>query len=196
MTDDLRARLVAAGVRLVAERGTASLSLREIARYAGVSHGAPRRYFPAHRDLLAAVARAGYDQLTAEVAAVPAHGDPPRDILHLGRLYLRFARENRGMFELMFQHELLTGSPERLRETSAPLFRLLTERLGPTTADPVLAAGALWANLHGIAQLSLGGSLQLTTATDDVDALLRTAVAAHVPAPRPATGRPGRSPRT
>ena len=79
MADDLRARLVEAGVELVAREGTEALSLREIARRAGVSHGAPRRYFPTHRELLAAVARValfaeGGDVVGQPVVADPGHG--------------------------------------------------------------------------------------------------------------------------
>lgn len=179
MPDDLRSRLVAAGVQLVAEGGTAAVSLRETARRAGVSHGAPRRYFPTHRDLLAAVARVGYAELAGLVAALPLHGDPEPDLLALGRLYLEFARDNRGMFELMFRHELLRGNSEGLRAASKPLFRVLVQRLGPGRAAPEQEAGALWANLHGIAQLWMWGSLQMTVDTEDADALLRTAVAAY-----------------
>ncbi len=55
----LRARLVDVGARLLATEGPQALTLREIARRAGVSYGAPRRYFPTHRDLLSAIARRG-----------------------------------------------------------------------------------------------------------------------------------------
>src|SRR5690349_3023182 len=131
MSEDLRARLVAAGVELLAERGTGALSLREIARRAGVSHGAPRRWFPTHRDLLAAVARVGYDRLAARVTALDLSGTPRDDLLALGRLYLAFARDERGMFELMFRHELLRGNSEGLRGASQPLFGVLAGLLGP-----------------------------------------------------------------
>ncbi|WP_067500109.1 TetR/AcrR family transcriptional regulator [Actinoplanes sp. TFC3] len=183
MSEDLRARLVTAGVALVAE-GTGELSLREIARRAEVSHGAPRRYFPTHRELLAAVARVGYDNLTARVAALPEHGDPGRDLLDLARLYVEFASSNRGMFELMFRHELLRGNKEGLRDASKPLFGVLMKRLGVDRPDAAVVAGALWANLHGIAQLWLWNSLQMATDHEDLDAMLRTAVAAYTtPAP-------------
>ncbi|MGC1214378.1 MAG: helix-turn-helix domain-containing protein, partial [Micromonospora sp.] len=56
----LRARLVEVGVDLLEREGTQALTLREIARRAGVSHGAPRRYFPTHFALLAAIAQVGY----------------------------------------------------------------------------------------------------------------------------------------
>lgn len=56
----LRDRLVDVGVALVAAEGAQALTLREIARRAGVSHGAPRRYFPTHLELLSAIARRGF----------------------------------------------------------------------------------------------------------------------------------------
>jgi AcrR family transcriptional regulator len=183
MPDDLRARLVQAGVELVARSGTEALTLREIARHAGVSHGAPRRHFPTHRELLAAVARVGFQRLTALVAARESHDDPRAELLELGRLYLRFARTDRGMFELMFRHELLRGNQEGLRAASLPLFAVLVELVGrarPGAADAAVVAGALWANLHGIAQLWQWGSLQMTVGTEDVDALLRTAIDAYL----------------
>ena len=183
MPDDLRAHLVATGVELVTGEGTEALTLREIARRAGVSHGAPRRYFPTHRELLAAVARVGFERLTARVTALEANEDPRAELLALGRLYLDFARTDRGMFELMFRHELLRGNQEGLRGVSKPLFAVLVRLVGrarPGTEDAAVVAGALWANLHGIAQLWSWGSLQMTVDTDNVDALLRAAIDAYV----------------
>ena len=139
MPDDLRAHLVATGVELVAAEGTDALSLREIARRAGVSHGAPRRYFPTHRELLAAVARVGYDRLSDQIAALGEQRDPRAGLLALGRLYLGFARTDRGMFELMFRHELLRGNQEGLRAASRPLFAVLVELSpgpGPAATTP------------------------------------------------------------
>src|SRR5690349_1179841 len=104
---DVRARLVAAGVELVRE--SAELSLREIARRAGVSHGAPRHYFPTHQSLLAAVAREGYRTLGALVAETIGDGSaqPRAAVLALARRYVAFARDEPGMFALMFRHDLL-----------------------------------------------------------------------------------------
>ena len=183
MPVDLRAHLVATGVELVNAEGPAALSLREIARRAGVSHGAPRRYFPSHRDLLAAVARVGYDGLSARIAALGEQPDPRAGLLALGRLYLEFARTDRGMFELMFRHELLRGNHEGLRTVSRPLFDVLVDLVGrarPGRHDAAVAAGALWANLHGIAQLWSWGSLQMTVGTEEADLVLRTAIDAYV----------------
>lgn len=241
----LRARLVAVGVALVAEEGVQALTLREIARRAGVSHGAPRRYFPTHRELLSAIAREGFARVAAEAATAAADdGRGARErIAAVCGSYIRFAREHRGMYELMLRHDLLESGYLGLRSVSLPLFDLLTTLLiearteteaetgsrpatatgarsgagsdggpgagsgagsddGPRTgsddrpeagfddgpesaprpgaAPPRVTAGALWANLHGIVQLWEWGALKLATGEDDIDALLRAALDAHL----------------
>jgi AcrR family transcriptional regulator len=183
MADGVRERLVAAGVDLVTREGAETLTLREIARRAGVSHGAPRRYFPAHRDLLAAIAWEGYRSLGARIAEIDHTAEPRARVLALGRLYLGFAAAERGMFELMFRHDLLRGNGIGLREAALPLFGVLVDLVraaAPHRPRPAVVAGALWANLHGIAQLGQWGSLQMSTGTDDLDAFLDAALDAHL----------------
>ncbi|MDT9686886.1 TetR/AcrR family transcriptional regulator [Streptomyces sp. P9(2023)] len=185
----LRGRLIDAGVELVHAEGAQALSLREIARRAGVSHGAPRRYFPTHLDLLSAIARAGFAELAERVAAAMGEEAEDREgaraqLDALARVHLDFARTRRGMYELMFRHDLLESGRLGLRETSLPLFDLLgrlvaraRQEAGP---EPAVVAAALWANLHGIAQLRAWGSLRLATRTDDVEPLLRAVLDAHL----------------
>ncbi|MFE6917458.1 TetR/AcrR family transcriptional regulator [Streptomyces rubiginosohelvolus] len=177
----LRERLVDVGVEIVAAEGIAALGLREIARRAGVSHGAPRRYFPTHRSLLSAIAGRGFDSLKDRLdTCLRPDGDPRAQVCLLADVYVGFAVEHRPMFELMFRHDLLDGGDEadgrsRLREKTLPLFASLVALVarhqrtgaarrpspGPEPAPDVVAA-ALWANLHGIAQLWSWGSLSLT----------------------------------
>ncbi|MFF5493383.1 TetR/AcrR family transcriptional regulator [Streptomyces aquilus] len=180
----LRARLVEVGVELVAREGVQALTLREIARRAGVSHGAPRRYFPTHLELLSAIARRGFDELAERVATVAGDGTATAraQLTRLAGAYLAFARENPGMYELMFRHDLLESGHLGLRDTSLPLFGRLVELVGLVRPDldARLLAGALWANLHGIAQLWSWGSLQLATGADDFTPLLRSALDAHL----------------
>ena len=180
----LRDRLVDVGVDLVASEGAQALTLREIARRAGVSHGAPRRYFPTHLELLSAIARRGFAELAERSTAATGDGTaPPREQLTaLGRVYLEFAVDSRGMYELMFRHDLLESGHLGLRDTSLPLFGRLVELVGRVRpdADARVVAGALWANLHGIAQLWGWGSLQLATDADDFVPLLRSALDAHL----------------
>ncbi|MFF9813360.1 TetR/AcrR family transcriptional regulator [Streptomyces sp. NPDC014006] len=179
---DLRTRLVDAGVDLVAHEGVQALTLREIARRAGVSHGAPRRWFPTHLELLSAIARRGFGDLADRVAALDTAGSPRAGVEELARLYLEFARDNPGMYELMFRHDLLESGRLGLRETSLPLFGVLVDLVGRARpdADARTVAAALWANLHGIAQLWRWGSLQLATGSEDVTVLLRGALDAHL----------------
>lgn len=180
----LRARLVEVGVELVAREGVQALTLREIARRAGVSHGAPRRYFPTHLELLSAIARRGFAELAerAAVAAGDGTANPRAQLESLARVYLEFALDHRGMYELMFRHDLLESGHLGLRDTSLPLFGRLVElvALARPDVDARPVAGALWANLHGIAQLWGWGSLQLATGTDDFVPLLRSALDAHL----------------
>ncbi|UUU36899.1 TetR/AcrR family transcriptional regulator [Streptomyces sp. CA-210063] len=180
----LRSRLVDVGVELVTAEGVQALSLREIARRAGVSHGAPRRYFPTHLELLSAIARRGFEELAGRGVAALGDGtaSPREQIATLGRVYLDFALTNRGMHELMFRHDLLESNELGLRDASLPLFSLLVDLVGRTRPDAEarLVAGALLANLYGIAQLWTWGSLQLTTGADDFAPLLHTALDAHL----------------
>jgi AcrR family transcriptional regulator len=187
MTDPetgLRTRLVDIGVDLVNTEGVQALTLREIARRAGVSHGAPRRYFPTHLELLSAIARRGFTELAARAADAAGDGtaSPRSQLTALGRAYLDFALAHRGMHELMFRHDLLESGHLGLRETSLPLFSLLVDLVARERpdADAPLVAGSLLANLHGIAQLWTWGSLQLATGADDVAPLLRTALDSHL----------------
>ncbi|MFG2820556.1 TetR/AcrR family transcriptional regulator [Kitasatospora sp. NPDC048365] len=178
----LRERLVAVGVELVAAEGTGALSLREIARRAGVSHGAPRRYFPTHRELLSAIAREGFTSLAAQAARATGAG-PREQLAALARGYLEFALANPGMYELMFRHDLLESGTSGLRDTSLPLFHRLAGLVAqacPGVAEPQVAAAALWANLHGVAQLWSWRSLQLASGSDDLDGMLGRLLEAHL----------------
>ncbi|MGW7058909.1 TetR/AcrR family transcriptional regulator [Streptomyces sp. NPDC054904] len=191
----LRERLIDVGVELVTTEGSGALGLREIARRAGVSHGAPRRYFPTHRALLSAIARRGFADLGARFAAGGTGGRAPREqVRALATVYVGYALEHRGMFELMFRHDLLdsTGEPgdgPRLRESTVPLFALLVSLVARCGArDPEVSAAALWANLHGVAQLWATGSLPLVLDGGQeagVERLVAAALDAHL-GPEPA----------
>ncbi|HET9516620.1 MAG TPA: TetR/AcrR family transcriptional regulator [Actinoplanes sp.] len=184
--EDLRSRLIRVGGELLDRDGPAAVSLREIARQAGVSHGAPRRYFPTHLELLSAIARDGFTDLATRVTAVLANApdDPRVQLTLLARLYLDFAATRRGRYELMFRHDLIASGHLGLRDTSLPLFRLLVDlvaRARPEAGPSAqVVAGALWANLHGIAQLWNWGSLTLATGSTDLDELLDATLTAHL----------------
>ncbi|HWD81718.1 MAG TPA: TetR/AcrR family transcriptional regulator [Kribbella sp.] len=172
-------RLVQAGVDLLEEEGLGELTLRAIARRTGVSHGAPRRYFPTHNALLAAIAATGLRDLAERLE--PLGDGPPEDrLVAAARSYLEFAAECPGMFDLIFRHDLLAGAGGNLRATSLPLFRTfvdLVAQLRPDDAE--LRATALWTNLHGLATLRGTNALELL-GTTDLEPVIRYVVRSHV----------------
>ncbi|MDG3012699.1 TetR/AcrR family transcriptional regulator [Rhodococcus sp. D2-41] len=177
---NIKDALVEAGITLLEETGSPDLGLREIARRAGVSHGAPRRWFPTHKALLAAIAAAGLRDLEAELHS--DRTDPVEQILAFADAYIDFAVRRPAMFTLMFRHDLLEGSGADLREVSRPLFiRLVTliERL-ESDHDATLSAAALWSGLHGIAVLAPTGALGLTVPDFDSRTLIRHMVSTEL----------------
>lgn len=182
--EPLRERLVGAGVDLLEEVGAAQLGLRAITRAAGVSHGAPRRHFPTHRALLAAIAARGFTDLIDRFAAVDPGTDPRDRLVHMSVAYVEFAGERPEMFTLMFRHDLLEGSGENLRATTLPLFArfaaLVSEAAHPGTVNPEERATALWTNLHGIAALQANRSLRLVAPTADIPALVDRTLQLHL----------------
>lgn len=174
--ESTRAALVRAGVELLEESGSPDVGLRSIARRAGVSHGAPRRWFPTHRLLLAAIAEVGLQDLAdALKEAARASGD---DLVEIGRAYVDFARRRPAMFTLIFRHDLLEDSGADLRSSSRPIFAWLVSIIEKPsgTIEPESAAASLWVALHGIAVLSSTGALELTIPGVDVGDMIRRVV--------------------
>ncbi|WP_026163021.1 TetR-like C-terminal domain-containing protein [Kribbella catacumbae] len=160
--DSLQDRLVAAGVELLEEEGLAELSLRAITRRTGVSHGAPRRYFPTHNALLAAIAATGLADLATRLRTPTAGATAEEQLVELGVRYLEFAQERPAMFQLIFRHDLLANAGGNLRETSLPLLATITALIEQTGAtDPPTKTITLWTNLHGLATLTLTNALDL-----------------------------------
>jgi len=181
----LRDRLVTAGVEILEQQGLAELSLRAITRRTGVSHGAPRRYFPTHRGLLAAIARTGLEDLTTRLAPVLSNVDAParQRLIRLAEVYLQFAEERLEMFELMFRHDLLAGAGGDLRATALPLFEGLTALVAeaaPEHRDSRQRALSIWTQLHGLAVLGAGQSLDLVSDPADRPSLIVRAVEANL----------------
>ena len=160
----LRDRLVRDGVELLEEEGLAALTLRAITRRTGVSHGAPRRYFPTHNALLAAIASTGLADLATRLTRIAGGTDPEGRLIRLGVAYLAFAAERPAMFELIFRHDLLEGAGGNLRQTSLPLFdavTILIQQARPDVTDARERALALWTNLHGLATLRTTHALDI-----------------------------------
>lgn len=187
-----RDKLLGAARTVLDRDGLEGLTLRAIAREAGVSHGAPLRHFDDLASLLTALAAEGFRELKAEVArSVEASetsdastGSDPRvraeaRLLGAGAGYLRFATGNPGVFSLMFRSEMLHISDPGYQTAGAESFQQLLQLVRaaqhegwhPDQPSDQLA-GMLWANVHGIAQLWLHGALQAVVAVDSVEELI------------------------
>ncbi len=167
----LSERLVQVALGLLAEEGLEALSLRSIARRAGVSHGAPARHFRSVADLLAEVAARGFALLAEAMARsdaeLPADVDSASRLAAASRAYLDCALANPALFALMFRPEALDVSNEAfVRDSRAAFEGLLHHVRAAQTAgwhpqrDTRLLAGSLWASVHGLATLWAQGAYQ------------------------------------
>lgn len=148
---DLRAALVEAARGLVERQGAASVSLREVARLAGVSHNAPYRHFADREALLAAVAAGGFRDLTAALEQGRAGGTAG----HFGLAYVRFALANPALYGLMFDGSIRKSAHPDLMAAARPAFELLRQTIaaGRRDAGGAVATSAAWSLVHGLAHL-------------------------------------------
>lgn len=179
----LRTVLIDACVRLVETDGVGAVSLRRVAREAGVSPGAPYHHFADRAALLSAICAQGFDLLADQLTASTRDAvgkDSAEAVARAVAAYVAFARARPGHFQLMFRPEL--SEPEKhpaVREAGDTALAILTElveQLGVT--DSRALALSLWALSHGLAALSIDGQLAHVSATwqTDPDELLARAV--------------------
>lgn len=175
-----RDRLVVTARDYLEVEGVQGIGLREIARRAGLSHGAPLRHFPTLGALLAAVAVEGFRDLVGSVeAAITGLDDSRARVRAAAHGYVAFARSHPGVFELMFRADLCDTDDPAYAETGAIAFAQLVELVAAAQTDgyrpdipaPELA-GVLWAAMHGLASLHLHGALAPTTGQADLDVLI------------------------
>lgn len=170
---DLRRALLAAARTLVASRGAPRVSLRAIAREAGVSPAAPYHHFQDRESILAAVAGAGFSELEAameEATRGADESDPLRRLQGAGIAYVRYAVANPEVYRLMFSGLLSDRRrfPE-LKERSDAAFAVLIRLLGRgdtsggDRGDLPAVALATWSTVHGLALLLIEGLLREET---------------------------------
>jgi AcrR family transcriptional regulator len=181
---DLRRALLGAAVEAIGESGPAALSLRDLARRAGVSHAAPAHHFGDKAGLLTALAAEGFALLASAVDEARRRSG---SLLEIGVAYVSFAVQHRAHFEVMFRPELYhaddaelaaarTKAREVLRAGVSGLPPAGSADLGGADAggadaggadaerlpgvDPATLTGlAAWSIVHGFASLWMGGAL-------------------------------------
>ena len=160
MSQTTEDRLIQAGRQLLEDDGISAVTVREVARRCGVSHGAPRRHFPTLALLLAAIAEVCLGELRERIA------DAGGSLKGTARAYVAYAVEHPHAF---------AGSGRELRATSLPLLQQWQTRFAEQHPDaPNAAATAAWAAIHGVASLASRGVLDLvgTDAQELLDQIL------------------------
>ena len=164
---DLRRRVLDTSAAILASEGVAALSLREVARRAGVSHQAPYKHYADREAVLAALAEEGFTRLADAIEAAHASsgcgaaGAEAR-LAAAGAAYIRFGLDNPGHFRVLARPDLVP--PGRYPATEAAAARAWAA-LGVAASDvrpdiePELARALIWSVAHGAAVLLLDGPL-------------------------------------
>ncbi|MCC8476555.1 TetR/AcrR family transcriptional regulator [Streptomyces globisporus] len=193
---DLRAACIRAARELLEEDGSAGLSLRAVARRAGVSATAPYRHFADREALVSAVAAEGYNELAGSLAQAHPAPSTPDELAAVAVAYVRFALEHPALFRAMFAEPCDPTSEERVAATAAisEYVRTIVDATFPGVDADALST-AVWALVHGLAFLHLDGKLDSSTpeivtaqVTSAVHALFNAAPAmsGKAPAAQPA----------
>ena len=165
---DLRNALLDAARKILEEESLANLSLRAVARHAGVSHAAPYRHFPNHEALLVELAMEGFAELQADIAAAAASNGGEADrIAKIGAAYMRFVARRPEMASLMFGPQL----PNREAFPAlAEAADAIGDEIGRALNDSALGL-AVWASVHGLAMLVLENVIDLGQRRSGLDVL-------------------------
>jgi len=178
---NLRAALLARAETVLREEGVGALSLRELARDVGVSHGAPRRHFADKQALLDALALVGFTRMGETLAAAdPGTGTFPARVEAVARAYVGFATREANLLEVMFAAKHTTPDPaipEAADRAFDPVLTLITDGQAAGALAPGETEGfglTLFATLQGLAVLANRGMLAGGTLDDRVaDAVAR-----------------------
>ncbi len=160
---NLKEALVRAALELIAEKGPAGFTFADAARWAGVSPAAPYRHFRDRDELIADVARRGFELFTAALTKAWDEGRPELMVAfdRLGRAYLDFAKHQPAYYSAMFEAGVAHDTDPQLRTASENAFAVLraaAERLValmPAKGRPpaLMVALHVWSMTHGIASL-------------------------------------------
>jgi AcrR family transcriptional regulator len=169
---DLKNALIEAGAEILSKEGVNGLSLRKVARKAGVSHAAPYAHFPDKQTLIAAISTEGYRMLYERLdAAVQCYrADPHRQLVEAAWAYVSFALSDPAHFKVTF-----SGVVEKEKdypayvELSKKSFGLVVQIVAACQAAGVLKPGpadatavSVWSLVHGFASLLLEGQISHT----------------------------------
>ena len=153
---DLPPVLRAAAADLLAERGVAGFSLREVARRAGVSHAAPAHHFGDATGLLTAVAIEAFQYLTEATGSAAEAEDPVDALVAVGRAYVTVALDHPGHCAVVFRSAAVDTDDPEYQDWGTQAFGVLLGTIGRLAAerapdlDVELASTLCWAMVEGL----------------------------------------------
>ena len=161
---DLHEKLLVAGEKALGEMPMEQVSLREIARRAGVSHAAPKHHFPTMGHLLGEIAARGFQRFIAALdqgANTAAEQTPDARLTAMGRAYFRFAEDNPAAYRLMFGGRDQCVMTPHLVEASFAAWNQLLNAVEAVTGSAKAEAAAMhvWSSVHGLSMLKLSHRL-------------------------------------
>jgi AcrR family transcriptional regulator len=176
---DLSRALIDAARRLLEKEGAQALSLRAVAREAGVSPAAPYHHFIDKNALLDAVATGGWTALSETVATAARTAEGDDTLTAIGSAYVAFARDNPALYQLMYQR---IRNKEALPTAYAggaydSVKKAVRRRAGQAVSgvDLELATFAVWCSLHGLAEMRVFPRLEgLKTGLGGEEAFVRS----------------------
>lgn len=166
--DDVRARVLAATVALIDKVGLSGVSMREVARAAGVSHQAPYHYFPDREAIFAALCEEGFKILALRLERTLASPAPAVDrFVQAGQIYVEFAFDHPALFRIMFRPDLVAmerfpdveACGDRAFQTVPALVQACIAEGLPAEPSVEALVVLAWSIPHGLACLLLDGPL-------------------------------------
>ena len=176
---NLSTELVEQGIKLLEEEGLEALTLRRVAKEAGVSPAAPYSHFKGKKALMTAVAKEGYLRFERKLQQ-GAENDEDY-VVGLGLGYVQFALENPALFEIMFSRELVEMIEfDASGKSFGSSYQLLVRTMQRNPLEQfgseyqILDTVFVWSLVHGVAKLLLADRLTPTNyACEDADGLVR-----------------------
>jgi AcrR family transcriptional regulator len=153
------AAIVAAGRRLLEERGTDALTMRDVANAVGVRTPSLYKRVRGRSDLVRLILENVADELTAELDAAASGADPVADLRAMTAVYRGFAHANPVAYTLMYAPQAVPGATARSVRSSATFLRVVAELAGPGRALPAARTIVAWAN--GFITMELAGAFRL-----------------------------------
>ena len=165
---DVRRLVLDAAIAIIQSDGAETLSMREVARQAGVSHQAPYHYFGDRSGIFAAISEEGFAALAHAMQKVTSNSTSSGEVVAKAGLiaYVTFAQKNTGHFRVMFRSDICGISTHESTEASADqAFQRLLEMATATIGEQIGAEEAMnfavmmWSMAHGLATLVVDGPL-------------------------------------